>query len=408
MLTLLALLAGAAPGPRVTISAPPRPLVVGKPWNATLVVKPPPRSTPRVIARPLSGRSLVVRSRRVGRGKYKVRLVLRRAGRWTVSARIGSRTRKLRSVTVSPLPPPTSPLPGGTAYRVCGGAREPFLQYGLAIGYGSAWAACRNLGGVQRVDLANGQLIARIRLSEPVWAITSGEGSVWTVALRGTSLIRINPGSNTVQAGIPIVGADVPYIWASGGSLWAANDAGQEMIRFDPVTNQEGAHVPVGNGPAGFAFDGSFAWVLNHRENTLDRINAATNAVTRMGTIPGGDQVAAERIAVFNGLLWITGRGLDLLRVSPATGSVVGSTEIGTGGIDVVSDGANLWVVSYTAEGDARGEPLVASVLRINAAGGIAATVSSTRALHADGVAAANGELWLFDAVAGLLVRLPA
>ncbi len=127
-----------------------------------------------------------------------------------------------------------------------------------------------------------------------------------------------------------------------------------------------------------------------------------------MATIPGGEQVAAERIAVFDGLLWITGRGLDLLRVSPANGSVVGSTEIGTGGIDVVTDGTNLWVVAYRPEGDARGEPLVESVHRIDAAGGIAATVSPTRALHADGVAAANGQLWLFDAAAGLVVRLPA
>jgi hypothetical protein len=87
---------------------------------------------------------------------------------------------------------------------------------------------------------------------------------------------------------------------------------------------------------------------------------------------------------------------------------VVGSTEIGTGGIDVVTDGSNLWVVVYRPEGDARGEPLVESVLRIDPAGGIAATVSPTRALHATGVAAANGQLWLFDAAAGLVVRLPA
>ena len=146
MLTLLALLALAAPGPHATISAPPRPLIAGRAWNATLVVRPVPRTRPKIVARPPSGRSLVFSTRRVGRGKYTVRLVLRRVGRWTVSARIGRRTRVLRKVTVSPLPPPTSPLPGGTAYRVCGGAREPFLQYGMAIGYGSAWVACRSRG----------------------------------------------------------------------------------------------------------------------------------------------------------------------------------------------------------------------------------------------------------------------
>jgi hypothetical protein len=407
MLTLLALLAGAAPGPHATLSAPPRPLIAGRAWNATLVVKPAPLKAPRVVARPPSGRSLVFRTRRVGRGKYKVRLVLKRAGRWTVSMRIGSRTRKLRSVTVSPLPPPTSPLPGGTAYRVCGGTREPFLQYGLAIGYGSAWVACREQRAVQRIDLATGRVLPMIDVAEPVWAVTAGEGSVWAIALRGSAVHRIDPGSNRVSATIPLPGA-VPYAWAGGGALWAADDEGQALIRIDPATNAQVARIAVGNGPAGFAFDGSFVWVLNHRENTLDRIDPGTNGVVRMATIPGGDQVAAERIAVFGGQLWITGRGLDLVRVSRANGSVLGTTEIGTGGIDVVTDGANLWAVAYQPEGDARGEPLATSVLRIDAAGRVASTVAPTRTFHADGVAAANGELWLFDAVAGLLVRLPA
>jgi hypothetical protein len=407
MLTLLALLAGAAPGPRATLSAPPRPLIVGKAWNATLVVRPAPRADPRVVSKPATGRSLVFRTSRVGRGKYKVRFVLTRAGRWTISARIGARTRKLRSVTVTPLQPPTSPLPGGTAYRVCGGAREPFLQYGLAIGYGSAWLACRNQNAVQRVDLQTGRVVATIQVFEPVWAVTAGEGWVWAIALRGAAVNRIDPSSNTRSAPIGL-GSSTTYAWAAGGTLWAADDEGQAMIRLAALTGAVVARIPVGNGPAGFAFDGSFAWVLNHRENTLDRIDPGMNGVVRMATIPGGDQVAAERIAVFGGQLWITGRGLDLLRVSRANGSVLGTTEIGTGGIDVVTDGANLWAVAYQPEGDARGEPLAASVLRIDATGGIASTVAPTRAFHADGVAAANGQLWLFDAVAGLLVRLPA
>lgn len=406
MLTLLALFAGAAPGPHATLSPPPRPLISGRAWNATLVVRPAPRSRPKIIARPPFGRSRVFSTRRVGRGKYRVRIVLTRVGRWRLSARVGSRSRLLRTVTVRALPPPTSPLPGATAYRVCGGAREPFLQYGLAIGYGSAWLACREQRAVQRIDLVTGGVLGTINAAEPPSAVTAGEGAVWAIALRGSALHRIDPGMNRVAASIPLGGV-VPYAWAGGGAVWAADDEGQAMLRIDPASGAQVARVPVGNGPAGFAFDGSFVWILNHRENTLDRIDPVTNQAVRMATIPG-ERVAAERIAVFNGVLWITGRGLDLLRVSPANGSLVGSTEIGTGGIDVVTDGASLWVVTYQADADARGEPLVEAVLRIDAAGGIASTVSPTRALHADGVAAANGQLWLFDAVAGLVVRLPA
>jgi hypothetical protein len=407
MLTLLVLLAGAAPGPRATISPPPRPLIAGRAWNATLVVKPAPGKAPRLVARPPAGRALVFPTRRVGRGKYRARLVLKRPGRWTVSARIGVRTRRLRSVTVSSLPAPTSPLAGGTAYRVCGGAREPFLQYGLAIGYGSAWVACREQRAVQRIDLATGRVFPMIDVAEPVWAVTAGEGGVWAIALRGSAVHRIDPVSNRVSATTPLSGV-VPYAWAGGGALWAADDEGQALIRIDPGTNAQVARLPVGNGPAGFAFDGTFAWVLNHRENSLDRIDPADNAVTRMGTIPGGEQVAAERIAVFGGDLWITGRGLDLLRVSRASGGVLGQTEIGAGGIDVVTDGTNLWVLPYEASADQRGEPIPDAALRIDATGAVAKRVTPTRQFHANGVAAATGELWVFDAAAGLLVRLPA
>jgi len=82
MLTLLALLVGATTGPRsrsrhrLGRSSP------GSAWNATLVVKGAPRSRPIVLARPLSGRSLVFGTRRLGHGKYRVRIVLRRVGRW--------------------------------------------------------------------------------------------------------------------------------------------------------------------------------------------------------------------------------------------------------------------------------------------------------------------------------------
>jgi hypothetical protein len=393
-------------GPQASLTAPPRGLVAGQAWRATLLVRPAPRVAPKVLARPAAGRTLVFAARKTGRrGRYRVRIVLPRAGSWRLVVLLGGRSLRLRAVSVKPLPPPVSPLPGATAFRVCGGAAIPYPQYALAVGFGSAWVACVRQGQVQRVDLASGKVTARIPIPVPVWTIAAGEGAVWAVALGGSVVYRIAPGSNRVTAQIAL-GTTVPYLWAGGGSLWVA---GRALVRVDPATNRPGARLPVGDGPAGFAFDGAYVWVLNHRENSLDRIDPATNGVVRMASGLGpADNSAAERIASFAGSLWVTGRGLDLLRVSPASGAVLGVTEIGPAGVDVRSDGTNLWVVSYEQAAESRGDPVAGAVLRVAADGSVLSAISPTKRFFADGVAAAGGQLWLLDSVAGLLLRLPA
>jgi streptogramin lyase len=276
------------------------------------------------------------------------------------------------------------------------------------VGFGSVWIACRNRSEVQRIDAATGVVQAHIRVpGVAVWSVAAGEGAVWAIALQGSTVYRIDPAANRVAAEIRL-GASVPYVWAGAGAVWVADDAGKAVIRVDPQTNRPVLSIPVGDGPAGFTFDGSFVWVLNHRENTLDRIDPATNTVQRPGPVLGGMDAAAERIEAFGGVLFVTGRGLDLLRVSSANGTILGQTEIGAGGIDVFSDGANLWVVPYEAAADLRGDPIAEAVLRVDASGAITKRIVPTRQMFVDGVGAADGQVWLFDAVAGLLVRLPA
>ena len=261
---------------------------------------------------------------------------------------------------------------------------------------------------MQRIDRGDRAIVARDPPARrPVWSVAAGEGAVWAISLRGSTVYRIDPRHEQVAAAIPLE-AGVPYRGPEAGRCGPRTTTDGRMLRIDPQANRQVARMPVGDGPAGFAFDGSFVWVLNHRENTLDRIDPATNGVVRMATSLGGTNAAAERIAVFGGVLWVTGRGLDLLRVSRANGAVLGQTEIGTGGIDVVTDGASLWAVPYEPAGDRLGQPIAEAVLRVDATGAIQNRLTPTRRLFADGVAAADGQLWLFDAVAGLLVRLPA
>jgi hypothetical protein len=56
-------------------------------------------------------------------------------------------------------------------------------------------------------------------------------------------------------------------------------------------------------------FVGTSAWVVNHRDRGLVRVDTRTNRPKRLGMLPAE---VPERIARLGGDLWITGRGTDL------------------------------------------------------------------------------------------------
>ena len=145
------------------------------------------------------------------------------------------------------------------------------------------------------------------------------------------------------------------------------------------------ARLPVGDGPSGLAFDGTYLWLVSHRENSLDRIDPATNAVTRVATtLSPPDTTAAERVAALGGSLWITGRGLDLLRRSPA-GAPLGTVEVGPAAMDVVTDGTSLWTAAYTPAAARRGDPVAGELLRVDASGQVVARVAATAGCSSTG-----------------------
>jgi hypothetical protein len=297
-----------------------------------------------------------------------------------------------------------SPLPGASAVRVCGGAAIPYTQNGLALGFGSAWVVCTRLQRVQRIT--NGTVVASIRLPIEPWAITAGEGAVWALARDGTAVYRISASTNRVTAHVELDATGV-YLWALAGAVWVADDADSTLIRIDPAGLSVSARLASGDGPSGLAFDGTYLWLVSHRENSLDRIDPNTNAVTRIASpVSPPDTSAAERVAALGGSLWITGRGLDLLRYSSA-GEPLGTVEVGPAAMDVVTDGSSLWTAAYTPKGAQRGDPVAGAIVRLDAAGSILEQVTPTRGLFVDGLAAEDGVLWIYDGIAGLLIRLP-
>ena len=127
-------------------------------------------------------------------------------------------------------------------------------------------------------------------------AVAVGYGSVWALDA-GSTLYRLNPRTARVAKRIPLDATAAYNIWIGAGAVWVADDQGARVLRISPRTNKTVAHISVGDGPADMVFVGKKAWVITHRDNTLYRVDTATNVATRLAIV-GGSDAAAERLAM--------------------------------------------------------------------------------------------------------------
>jgi hypothetical protein len=297
----------------------------------------------------------------------------------------------------------TGGLPGARAIRVCAAAGPYWPTMTLALQGSSAWIACKEQSRLIRVDTRSGKRVKAVRLDGPVIAVSTGFGSTWALDSAGT-LYRLDSSGKVVRR--VALGVRAAYnIWTGGGSVWVADDQGAGVVRVSPRSNRVVARIAAGDGPADMAFDGGTAWVVNHRDTTLTKIDLATNRSTQLVDL---DADAPERMVWLRGSLWITGRGTDLLRVKPSDGSVEATIDIGVSGIDVAAAGDSLWVPTRTAEVDQRGFPTMTALKRISASTGAVSTLVQARGrVDVHGLAAAGGYVWLADNTNGFLYRLP-
>lgn len=336
--------------------------------------------------------------RRAGRGRYRLRAVFPFSGRWQLLAG----RRRLGAVTVLAALPLRSTLPGAQAFRLCGGTGAPYPQYALSWDRSTGmWASCRGQGRLQRIDVATGELRAILRLTSTPYSIAAGLGAVWS-AERSPIVNRLD--LRTGRAATAVTGGGFSYIWTGAGSVWAADDERSTLLRYDPAGRRVAATIPTGNGTSAFVEEAGRAWILNHREGTLQRIDLASNTITSLGRLPGD---APERMVYADGSLWVTGRGTDLLRVSPETGAVQATWEIGAGGIDVRAAVGAIWVAAATDEADRQGNPFLGSLIRIDPlTNTVSSTVRPTGRIVVNGMASTGSAVWIADTAGGRLYRI--
>jgi hypothetical protein len=275
----------------------------------------------------------------------------------------------------------------------------------LALRGNFAWVACKEQSRVIRVDVRNGKTLKSVRLRGPAIAVVNGFSSIWSLD-SGGSLYRLNTTSGKIVRRIETRARAAYNIWVGGGSLWVADDQGAQVLRISPRTNKVVRRISVSDGPADMAFSGGAAWVIDHRDRMLYRIDLSTNNSKALGAVAGEDQ-APERMVWARSSLWITGRGADVLKVNPADGSVEQTIEIGASGIDIAADGDDLLVPTRSAAVDATGLPTMDALKRVSISTGSVSLVSEARGrVDVHGFLAAGGTVWIADNTGGRLFRI--
>jgi virginiamycin B lyase len=297
-------------------------------------------------------------------------------------------------------------MPEARAVRACSGAGPYWPTMTLAIRGNTAWLACKEQLRLLRMNLQNGRRTATVRLEAPVVAVAVGLGSVWALDT-GSTLYRIKPRTARVAKRIRL-GATAPYnIWIGGGSVWVADDQAARVLRVSPARNKVTARISVGDGPSDMVFAGSRAWVITHRDNTVFRIELATNAATRLATVARGN-AAAERLAILGDSLWVTGRGMSLLQVDLETGATHRDIDIAGTGIDVVAAAGALWIPVRTAVVDRTGFPTMTALRRVTTAGTVTTAAAAIGRVDVHGLATGPGSVWIADNTHGFLYRVTA
>ncbi len=239
----------------------------------------------------------------------------------------------------------------------------------VAVGEGAVWVAvpaqppAQDRQLIVRIDPATNDVIARIPMDDYIEELAAGEGGVWANAVAGTaanpvfSIVRIDPATNEVVATI----RDVSGPLAVGeGALWAVDRAGARagpegstLLRIDPGTNRVAARIPLGVALWEVEVGDSYVWVLTFEREQGDgdilQVDPRTNEVVARIDVPVPGSVFAP--ALGEGAAWVpvccVDNELNLVRVDVSSGQIVGvPIRVTQAGAPVAVAAGHVWMVA--------------------------------------------------------------
>ena len=235
-------------------------------------------------------------------------------------------------------------------------------------------------------------LVVGVAAVAAVALMRGGAGADHASAVAADSVGVFGTPSGSLIAQVPLQRR--PNSVAAGlGSVWVTNTDDDSVLRIDPATNVVEQTIGVGNGPAGIAVGGGFVWVANNQAGTVSKIDPRTNSevqTIRVGNGPSG-------VAFGEGAVWVANStDRTVTPIDPGTGRPR-STIRAVAGADgiAVGDGA-VWVTSESA----------GSLTRIDPRAGIVPIPPINVGRGASAVAVVPEAVWVANNLDGTVARV--
>ena len=212
---------------------------------------------------------------------------------------------------------------------------------GKLRGFGSDWVLNCSEGTLSRLDIKTSQASKTLKIGAA--AVRSGlaisSDSVWVFSDTKTTLSRIDPAENQVVAEMRLP-AGCNSITFGEAALWVTCPTENRVLRIDPLLNVVTQRIEVSAEPAAIAVGEGSIWAYCRKDSKVERIDVKTNKVSK--TIELGVPNTEGSIIVAEGSVWVSLPGFPISRIDPKTDKVMQQFVGEGGGFIKASSGAIL------------------------------------------------------------------
>jgi YVTN family beta-propeller protein len=220
----------------------------------------------------------------------------------------------------------------------------------VAAGAGYIWVANRDDDTVTQIAPRSRRVVSTTSPGVSVAGLAADRHGVWIGDIRRSRLVRLDPGFHSVVRSVRVASATEGFgllgtnPMATGyGAVWTGRSYGA-VARVDATSREVTARVSVGNEPSAIATGAGGVWVADADDNTVTRIDPASEGAVIATTSVGQGPTA---LAVGAGGVWVANTQDDTVsRIDPRTATVTHTIPVGRRPTGVAADHGAVWVAN--------------------------------------------------------------